>query len=417
MSRETLFRPEATTTQNSRWIGNILLIQPMSFKVYSTLALIFGLCLIMLLTFGEYTRRSTVVGNLVPDTGLIRITAPQSGIVTERLVEEGQLLEKQTVLYRISTEKQTEQGGLEQQLTQQVRLRSRLLTEEQNALRQLKIDEKSNKKRHLRELEFTLEKITETIDAQQERITLAQQVEQRYKKMFQNNLVSQDQYEQRIAQKLEQTTRLNSLEHERSNLKREINTIETELETLDLRIDNQISQLQREKASIEQELSMSEGRRQFQVLAPQSGVVTAPLIEIGQYVPAGKLLATVVPKDAKLIAHLYAPSGSAGFIKKGTKVMCRLHAFPYQKFGQLEGEVINVSRTALRPSELTSAPLKTANEFFYLVTVSLSAQEVRAYGEYFPLQAGMQLEADLLSETRKLYEWALEPLIGLSDKL
>lgn len=417
MSRETLFRADAQNAQNNRWIGDILLIQPVSFKFYSALAIIFGICLIMLLTFGEYTRRTTVSGTLVPDTGLIKVTASQSGIVKERLIEEGQLLNKDSILYTISTEKQTSQGGLEQQLTQQVRLRAQLLEEEQSSLRKLKVDEKKNKERHLSELFFTLEKINETIEAQQKRVTLAKQVEQRYSQMFQNNLISQDQYEQRIAEKLEQTTRLNRLEHERSTLKREINSAETELDTLALRIDNQISELQRQKASIEQELSLSEGRRQFQVLAPQSGVVTAPLIDIGQYIQAGGLLATIVPKDAKLIAHLYAPSRSAGFIKTGTKVMCRLHAFPYQKFGQLEGEVINVSRTALRPSELASAPLNTANEFFYLVTVSLSAQEMRAYGDYFALQAGMQLEADLLSETRKLYEWALEPLIGLSDKL
>jgi membrane fusion protein len=33
------------------------------------------------------------------------------------------------------------------------------------------------------------------------------------------------------------------------------------------------------------------------------------------------------------------------------------------------------------------------------------------------LQAGMLLEADILQETRRLYEWLLEPLYSISGKM
>jgi len=33
-----------------------------------------------------------------------------------------------------------------------------------------------------------------------------------------------------------------------------------------------------------------------------------------------------------------------------------------------------------------------------------------------PLQAGMQLEADVELETRRLYEWVLDPLYTLTGK-
>lgn len=38
------------------------------------------------------------------------------------------------------------------------------------------------------------------------------------------------------------------------------------------------------------------------------------------------------------------------------------------------------------------------------------AQAVTAYGKPKPFRPGMVLEADMLSERRKLYEWLLEPL-------
>ena len=40
-----------------------------------------------------------------------------------------------------------------------------------------------------------------------------------------------------------------------------------------------------------------------------------------------------------------------------------------------------------------------------------------AYGKTQPLQAGMLLEADVLQDTRRLYEWVLEPLYSLTGKL
>ena len=56
------------------------------------------------------------------------------------------------------------------------------------------------------------------------------------------------------------------------------------------------------------------------------------------------------------------------------------------------------------------------NEPIYRITVNLHQQTVTAYGQPMPLQAGMQLEADVLLERRRLVEWMLEPLFSISGK-
>ena len=53
----------------------------------------------------------------------------------------------------------------------------------------------------------------------------------------------------------------------------------------------------------------------------------------------------------------------------------------------------------------TSQPL-------YRIVVTLSAQAMRAGGQAQPLQPGMQLDADIQLERRRLIEWVLEPLLG-----
>ena len=61
----------------------------------------------------------------------------------------------------------------------------------------------------------------------------------------------------------------------------------------------------------------------------------------------------IVPAGEKLEAQLFGPSRAIGFIRAGQRVLLRYEAFPYQKFGQYEGVVAEVSRTAINPAELT----------------------------------------------------------------
>ena len=52
-----------------------------------------------------------------------------------------------------------------------------------------------------------------------------------------------------------------------------------------------------------------------------------------------------------------------------------------------------------------------------MIKVKLDKQSIRVYGEEKPLQIGMVVEADVLHERKKLYEWALDPLYSISGKL
>jgi membrane fusion protein len=75
--------------------------------------------------------------------------------------------------------------------------------------------------------------------------------------------------------------------------------------------------------------------------------------------------------------------------------------------------VLRVSRSAITPAggEAQNA------EPYYRVLVALDEQSIIAYGKQEPLRPGMRLDADILGERRKLYEWVLEPLYSLRGKM
>ena len=144
--------------------------------------------------------------------------------------------------------------------------------------------------------------------------------------------------------------------------------------------------------------------------------MAALLVEPGQLVGSGANLLTLLPEGSPLEAHLFAPSRAIGFIRAGQDVLLRYPAFPYQKFGIHRARVVSVSRSAVSPAELGFTPPDGSREPLYRIKVALATQSVAAYGRAEPLQAGMQVEADVLLDRRHLIEWVFEPLFSLSGR-
>ena len=133
-------------------------------------------------------------------------------------------------------------------------------------------------------------------------------------------------------------------------------------------------------------------------------------------VTAGTPLATLIPADAELEAHLFSPSRSIGFVREGQDVLLRYLAYPYQKFGQHRASVVAISRNPMLAAELGFTPIDGTREPLYRIKAALEAQAIRAYGRLEPLQPGMQVEADILLDRRRLIEWIFEPLLSLAGR-
>jgi membrane fusion protein len=75
-----------------------------------------------------------------------------------------------------------------------------------------------------------------------------------------------------------------------------------------------------------------------------------------------------------------------------------------------------VAKAALSAQELSAIGITGSGDSLYRVIVKLDAQHVLAYGQPQSLQAGMQLEADVLLDRRRLTEWVFEPIFSLSRR-
>ena len=411
-----VFRREAVEGQRHDWLGSIQLVRPVSLTVLTLLVVVTSLAVGALLVEGRYTRKARVSGYLVPDRGVIRLVPPQAGTVLESHVAEGRAVHQGDVLFVLAIDQTTSQGDAVQ-TTLVMRERSLKGAAAQQAL--LQQSQQAAIDRRLDDMRRELSSMQAEADLQTQRLALAQKAQSRLESLRDENFISAAQVQGKAEEVLGLRAQLQNLERQRVAQLREIGALEAQRRELPLRGQAQQGEIDRDLAVLAQQSAENEARRRIVVRAPQDGVISGVLAEPGHGVSPAAALASLVPANARLQAHLFAPSSAIGFMHTNQAVLLRYQAFPYQKFGHQVGQVVQVSRSPLLAAELAGLPMQgpASTEPLYRITVTLDQQTVAAYGQAQALSPGMQLEADVQLDRRRLIEWIFEPVLGIAGKV
>ena len=425
-SSERLFRSEAIDNQRTQLLGQIILTPRLSTLWLSLGAAVMALALVAFMFLGSYTRRVTVSGQLMPAGGVVRVHTPQVGVVIEKHVANGQTVKKGQLLYVLNSDRPGDNAqNIQADIARQTAERRASLEREVERSRLMKAEETAGLRRRGKTLKAEARTIAAQIEQQNTRIQYAEDMRRRYQALAEQDYIARDELRQKEIDLSEARSRLQVLQRDALVTQRELQQLEQEIESTQLRFDNQVAQLEREISSTDQQLTEVESRRRVVITAPQDGQATLVSAEVGQTIDSSQALLTLIPAGSELQARLYAPSSSIGFVQPGNTVMLRYQAFPYQKFGQYPGVVTTVSTSTVSPAELATLALgglpAQANgnpgEALFSIQVKLENSTIEANGQTRTLQAGMQLEADILQERRRLYEWVLEPLYGVTKRL
>jgi membrane fusion protein len=417
MVRRPLFRSESEAARANAWLGRVVLTRPMSFSLLAAAALAFAIALGVFFIFGEYTRKARVTGVLAPAQGIVRIMAQQSGVVEALYAVEGRDVRRDAPLLVLG-DGRTSGGNREagSQVAQSLRERRGALSRQKDyMLATMQAEQASLRDRGAR-LQREIEQIDVEIFQQHARRELALHGMGRAKGLESVGFLSQAAVDREQDAALEQETRLASLKRARMALEREHASIAMEAQLAKARTQTQLAALDAQSASAEQENVERGLQYRAAIVSPADGTIATVLVERGQMVTPGTPLLAILPSDSALEAHLYAPSRSIGFVHPGQPVLVRYLAYPHQKFGMHRANVIAVSRNPMAPTDLGFTPLDGSREPLYRIKAKLDAQSIAAYDRQEPLQPGMQIEADILLDRRRLIEWIFEPLLGLAGR-
>ncbi|MFM7858528.1 MAG: HlyD family efflux transporter periplasmic adaptor subunit [Flammeovirgaceae bacterium] len=113
-------------------------------------------------------------------------------------------------------------------------------------------------------------------------------------------------------------------------------------------------------------------------------------IENDQYIESGKPLFALLPNSNQLIAKAEMPVAGAGKVKVGQTVNIRVHNYPFEQFGMLQGKIESIS----------DVPEKEK----YTVYISLPKGMTSSYNRQLAFRPQLQGETEIITEDLRVLE-------------
>jgi HlyD family secretion protein len=171
-----------------------------------------------------------------------------------------------------------------------------------------------------------------------------------------------------------------------------------------------------EHQKLEQEWAKQSHKNSLlELRAPQAGTIKDLATHTtGTVVSPGTVLMSLVPSNEALQAEVWLENKDAGFVRKGQEVKVKLMAYPFQKYGMIDGEVIQVSADATdRPQqqgqneEKQTQPMQPSS---YKTIVKLQKQFLAFEGDRLELTPGMQVAAEIKLADQTVMQYLLSPV-------
>ncbi len=235
---------------------------------------------------------------------------------------------------------------------------------------------------------------------------------------FAGPLMASDKKRERIEREQEQKAQVHVIESARASVQQS----EKKLAQIDSDYRRQLhaerNEMRAQADRLAQEIAKQAHRQALlELKAGQDGVVKdLATHSVGTVVQPGTVLLTLVPKDDTLRAEVWVSNEDIGFVRQGHVARLKFAAYPFQKYGMVDGTVLHVSADSADGATGQGAAASGGGAsartlpLVYKALVMLDAMQLEMDGQRFPLGAGMQANAEILIGRRSVLDYLLSPV-------
>jgi hemolysin D len=187
------------------------------------------------------------------------------------------------------------------------------------------------------------------------------------------------------------------------------------------------SEASRRVDELEQQFIKANRRHRLMTIrSPIDGTVQASAITtIGQVVAAGSEIMRVVPGDGALEIEAYLPNRDVGFVAAGQRAVIKVEAFPFTRYGVIEGHVTRVGTDAIPEPDAQQLEAAAAQDLqsivpagnaqrmqnlVFPITIEPTATALTVDGHAMPLSSGMAVTVEVKTGKRRILEYLFSPL-------
>ncbi|MCT8349814.1 HlyD family efflux transporter periplasmic adaptor subunit [Photorhabdus temperata] len=391
--KESIFREEALSYKENSWLGDFSISVPSILPVAVWISIgVLIIAIVILLT--NYAQRVPAIGQVLYFPAAAESVFNQDGVISKIKVQQGDFVKKGDLIATVYHDIMYEGGGVN-------------ITLQENAEKQIK-SLKKRKEEKGKERENERLRLIDRISIKKQELSAIKKAlssETKRSENLKKRLVFyQDLRNQGIAVESEKIERENDYHNSLSqidilniNIER---TIGEELQLVDELARSQtiekeeIISIQQEIMRLEQQVINSSATVESRIIAPIEGTIASMKIFEGERVNTGGIAAVIVPNGAKPFIEILIPPNALPDVKVGQTVMMRVASLPWEWFGKVPGKITSISNS---PDSLSGK-----NRRFRVVVLP------DANGRELP--TGVEVEADILTTRRPLWEWIFSPI-------
>jgi len=162
-------------------------------------------------------------------------------------------------------------------------------------------------------------------------------------------------------------------------------------------------------AALRQELIKTKTRAALRRLtAPVDGFVQQLAVHtIGGVVSPAQTLLVIVPDEHPLEVEAWIQNKDIGFIQDNQKVEIKIDAFPFTKYGTIDGEIVDVSNDAVEAQDLG---------WVFTTRVKMLKSTIAIVDRTINLTPGMSVSVEVKTGKRRIIEFFLSPLLRYTQE-
>jgi len=163
----------------------------------------------------------------------------------------------------------------------------------------------------------------------------------------------------------------------------------------------QLNKRNEEQATVEGELVQARKQQEQNVIkAPVAGTIYSVKATRGP-VQAGEELLSILPEGEELLLEVKVLNRDIGFIREGMKAKVKMATFPFQEFGTINGEVVQVSPNATTDKELG---------LVFPTRIKLDRHSINVRGQDVKLTPGMAATGEIVTRKKSVLTFLIEPV-------
>ncbi len=394
--------------------------------------------------FGRLDIIAVAQGKLIPGSYVKIVQPADSGVIRDILVKDGQEVSAGQVLMRMDTQvSDADSATVDNDLhLRQLQLR-RIQAElngvpfesasgdppamYQQVLAQFRANREAyrsqieNEQAALAKAEQDLKGAVEMESRLEQTLPIYMETEAAHQNLAKDGFISRLALLDKTRERIEKEQELKGQTHQVASLRASIEQSRKRLaqitSTYRQQLQNERSDADAQRLRLEQEAGKQAYKRDLlELKAPHDGVVKDLATHTsGTVVSPGTILMTLVPRNDPVKAEVWVTNEDAGWVDVNQPVKIKLAAFPFNKYGMVNGRVETISPDAAELPDTRERDRKDTRQHVmppsgFRALVALDSPYLDAGGKRYRLTAGMLVSAEVNLGSRTVMEYLLSPV-------